>query len=806
MLGLISEAGALRAATFDVDPNEADSADGLPPYSLRDAILAANATPGEDMINLPTGTYELTLGPAVPSRSDAIPSIPESGDLDITEALVINGAGAFVTFVDGKSLDRVFDVHGVSLTIRDVTIRNGTPSPAQIPNEGGGILLRNSTSDGGPAAGKSLTIENCLLTGNHSRFSGGAIGVRSVAGMERNTLNVSGTAFEENEALQGGGAISLFGSDGVISSCSFLSNIAGVTGGFGFGGGAIVSAGGTVTLTNTTFESNSSALDGGALNHHSGSLVLNGASFNSNSAARNGGGIARTPDDAAADIQVSGCNFEGNRADADGLTVGTGGALFNAGFGGASSLNVRFTRLYGNQGAAGGGIFNEGATATALAENNWWGSNAAPADPETIANDGGSASIDADPWLILRFSATPTDILSRDGVNLTADLNGNSDGFVPGGIPPEFVADTTPVAGWGGVLGTSVGASHFTSGLALGVFTAGNFGGTGKATVTVDGETAESGAIAITARRPTISPQPISQTVDPGTTVTFTIGVMGTDPITYQWQQDYVDIPGATTATLTLGSVTEAAQGVYRCVVTDFDAEVSSELASLDINDPAAITSGPASQSVNCGQKVVISVAGFGTEPVTYQWFKDAVSLGGETSPQLTIAHASAAVHAGYYVCRISNYLGQMDSPPAMLSVHGCDADPAESNDALFTGHDLPTLLLPGKSATVQVVVRNTSQLSWSTAQQYSLGLARNDSNIFDWDSIAPNGSFRDPLEVIPGPGGEYIFRGVLHAPKASGSYTVQFQMTQNGADFFGPVLEVVIEVPNAAPGWELYR
>src|ERR671914_2500212 len=71
--------------------------------TLRAAIQEANALPGADEIQLPAGTYE--LGIAARNQNDVT-----TGDLDITDSLTIEGAGAGSTIVDGNSLDRVFEV------------------------------------------------------------------------------------------------------------------------------------------------------------------------------------------------------------------------------------------------------------------------------------------------------------------------------------------------------------------------------------------------------------------------------------------------------------------------------------------------------------------------------------------------------------------------------------------------------------------------------------------------------------------------------------------------------------------------
>jgi len=82
---------------------------------------------------------------------------------------------------------------------------------------------------------------------------------------------------------------------------------------------------------------------------------------------------------------------------------------------------------------------------------------------------------------------------------------------------------------------------------------------------------------------PSINAQPVSRAVLPGGDVTFTVGVAGSLPLTYQWQRNDTDIPGATEATLTLNSVTGADSGNYRVRVTNLAGTATSEAATLTV-------------------------------------------------------------------------------------------------------------------------------------------------------------------------------------------------------------------------------
>ncbi|HEX9441303.1 MAG TPA: CSLREA domain-containing protein, partial [Roseiflexaceae bacterium] len=122
-------APAAHAATIGVDTNADElTVDGN--CSLREAIRAANlnaavdACPSgsgaaSDTITLPPDTYTLSIPGA---NEDAA----LSGDLDITGDLTITGALSTTTIIDGGALDRVYDVISGTVTIANVTVRNGS--------------------------------------------------------------------------------------------------------------------------------------------------------------------------------------------------------------------------------------------------------------------------------------------------------------------------------------------------------------------------------------------------------------------------------------------------------------------------------------------------------------------------------------------------------------------------------------------------------------------------------------------------------------------------------------------------------
>lgn len=82
---------------------------------------------------------------------------------------------------------------------------------------------------------------------------------------------------------------------------------------------------------------------------------------------------------------------------------------------------------------------------------------------------------------------------------------------------------------------------------------------------------------------PTISAQPVSQTVNLGQTASFSVATVAVPMATYQWRKDGVDIPGATTSTLTIPNVQAQHIGDYSVAATNSVRTVASSAAQLSV-------------------------------------------------------------------------------------------------------------------------------------------------------------------------------------------------------------------------------
>ena len=93
---------------------------------------------------------------------------------------------------------------------------------------------------------------------------------------------------------------------------------------------------------------------------------------------------------------------------------------------------------------------------------------------------------------------------------------------------------------------------------------------------------------------PFITQQPATnQVVVAGVNVTFSVGAVGAEPFSYQWNSNNIAVPGATNATFSLTNVNLSDSGNYSVLVTNTFGSTLSSNAVLAIA-PAFVTTEPA--------------------------------------------------------------------------------------------------------------------------------------------------------------------------------------------------------------------
>jgi hypothetical protein len=160
--------------------------------SLRQAILDANATPGDDTITFEvTGTISLVS--ALPNLSSNI-DIQGPGARSLTVSAsggpysvlaITSGATVILSGLTLSNAGATGLVNNGNLTVNNCTIRDNNHSG----------VLNNSTG--------TLTINNSTISGNHEQLGGGGIG--NFGTLTLNNSTVSGNVAEAYMAGDGGG-------------------------------------------------------------------------------------------------------------------------------------------------------------------------------------------------------------------------------------------------------------------------------------------------------------------------------------------------------------------------------------------------------------------------------------------------------------------------------------------------------------------------------------------------------------------------------------------------------------------------
>jgi hypothetical protein len=197
--------------------------------------------------------------------------------------------------------------------------------------------------------------------------------------------------------------------------------------------------------------------------------------------------------------------------------------------------------------------------------------------------------------------------------------------------------------------------------------------------------------------------QPVGVSLNPASMTTLTVAATGTGPLSYQWSKDGMPIPGANATSLVLSNAQAVDAGTYAVVVGNVVGSVSSEGARVSINTPVSISAQPEGVQITAGSAVLLSVTATGTEPLSYQWFKNGAALPGANTNTYAIASATAGDAATYEVA-VSNVVGTVNSAQAVVGLNVPVS--ITSQPASFT-------TVKGTSMSLSVAVAGTAPFSY---------------------------------------------------------------------------------------------
>ncbi len=170
---------------------------------------------------------------------------------------------------------------------------------------------------------------------------------------------------------------------------------------------------------------------------------------------------------------------------------------------------------------------------------------------------------------------------------------------------------------------------------------------------------------------PSITLQPANQTVASGASATFSITSAGSAPLSFQWQKNGVNIPGANSSTYITPPTSSNDNGAtFRCIVSNSTGTLTSESATLFVTTSAPlITQNPANQTVSVGQPATFSVVAAGTQPLNYQWQRNGFNIAGANGSSYTLTSAAISDNGTSFRCIVSNAAGEATSQSALLTV-----------------------------------------------------------------------------------------------------------------------------------------
>jgi hypothetical protein len=249
-----------------------------------------------------------------------------TGELLVTNDLTILGPGPALLAISGNfpaASNAVFHVtNGATVWISGLAMTNGHYW------EGGGVINEGAT----------LTLSNCVLSGNGASVLGGAI------------LNLAGRS--QTAGL-------------TLLNCTLSNNIAGTVGGAIYNWGEASNA--TLTIVGSTIVGNSAGDSGGGAIKNDGSPGGNASAFitncnlSANSTTGSGGAIYNDGLQGSATLVIAGSTLSSNQAGPPSTSYG-GGAIFSDGGSGNASVLLINTTLSGNSAGFGGGAIRNGGT------------------------------------------------------------------------------------------------------------------------------------------------------------------------------------------------------------------------------------------------------------------------------------------------------------------------------------------------------------------------------------------------------------------------------------------------------------
>jgi hypothetical protein len=176
-------------------------------------------------------------------------------------------------------------------------------------------------------------------------------------------------------------------------------------------------------------------------------------------------------------------------------------------------------------------------------------------------------------------------------------------------------------------------------------------------------------SVLINTHPPSISTQPIPQTLAAGASLDLEVLAAGAAPLSYQWQNSAGAIAGQTNSSLVMNPALTNYTDNYFVVVSNPFGVVTSQVATVVVYLPVSIQVQPVSLVVPASAPASFAVTASGfPAPTSFQWSHNGTNLAGTTSSSVSINHVRLS-DLGNYQVQISNGYSSTNSEIATLNM-----------------------------------------------------------------------------------------------------------------------------------------